>query len=169
MKILYFHGRQSSTKSSKAEYIRQHRPHDVYIPAYPSQNRPVEESFPECYPIAQKALQEYAPDLIIGSSFGGGILLKILTEGLWKGPSLLLAGAGVRYNIAKSLPLDVPALLIHGTQDKIVDVEDSRILAASSPHAQLIEIQDNHSLKTILNGLLLLAVDHLLVHTPSKS
>ena len=29
------------------------------------------------------------PDIVVGSSFGGGILLRLVTEGLWTGPSLI--------------------------------------------------------------------------------
>ena len=161
MKILQFHGRESSPKTRKAQHIRDHTPHEVYVPAYPSQNRPVEESFSESYAIAKQALIDTNPDIVIGSSYGGGILLKLITQGLWEGPSLFLAGAGVHYKIAKTLPKHIPTILIHGTHDSVIDVQDSRLLAASSSNALLVEIADNHGLGTILDGLLILSVRHL--------
>ena len=161
MNILYFHGRLSSPQTSKAEHIRVHTGHDVFVPSYPSQHGLPVDTFPKSYPIATEAVLHYQPDIIVGSSYGGGILLKLITEGLWKGPSLFLAGAGVHYGIATQRPPDLPALLIHGTQDSVISVEDSRLLAHSSEHAHLIEIQDDHSLGTIKNGLLVLCIRHL--------
>ena len=161
MKILYFHGRKSSPKTRKAEHIRKRTTHDVFVPAYPSQEGEPAQTLPHCYEIAKNALLEYQPDIVIGSSYGGGVLLKLVHEGLWTGPSLFLAGAGVRYGITQKIPPQLPVLLIHGTQDKIIPVEDSRILAASSDKALLIEINDDHSLASISNGLLILAVRHL--------
>ena len=161
MKILYFHGRKSTPKTRKAEHIRQNTKHDVFVPFYPSQEGEPAQTLPTCYEIAKKSLQEYRPDVVIGSSYGGGILLKLVHEGVWTGPSLFLAGAGVRYGITQELPPELPALLIHGTQDRVIAVEDSRILAASSDNALLIEINDDHSLVSISNGLLILAVRQL--------
>lgn len=161
MKILYFHGRYSSPKTGKAAHIRAYTEHNVFVPSYPSQEGTPQTSIPKCYPIAKQALLSYKPDIVVGSSYGGGILLKLLHEGLWTGPSLLLAGAGVRYGIADHLPEEVPTLLIHGTQDEKIPVEDSRLLADSSDRAQLVEIQDTHALSTIKQGLLVLGIRYL--------
>jgi hypothetical protein len=59
-----------------------------------------------------------------------------------------LAQAGVKLGRPPNLPADLPAVLIHGTEDETVPIEDSRMLAASSG-ARLIEVNDCHRLSSI--------------------
>ncbi|MDG1479407.1 MAG: hypothetical protein P8R54_07440 [Myxococcota bacterium] len=99
--------------------------------------------------------------LVIGSSFGGAVLLKLLHEGGWSGPSLFLAGAGVKLTPHRTLPADTRALFIHGRHDDVVLPADSRHLAAISG-APLWEVEDNHSLAGILtDGTLAAAIGYL--------
>lgn len=85
--------------------------------------------------------------LVIGSSFGGAVALRLLHEPpRYTGAVLLLAGAGPKLTPYTTLPPDVPALLVHATGDPVVPVEDSRTLAASSAKAELIEVEDDHAL-----------------------
>ena len=162
-KILMFHGKEGSPSGRKATYLKNNPKYQSKVPAYPSNAGQVEEVFPTCLEIAKHNLREFAPDLVIGSSFGGGILLKLITEGLWRGPSLFLAQAGVRYKIANVLPPQVPVVLVHGVDDKTIPLIDSQILADSSANARLIEITDGHSLRTLCNGLFDLCIDYLLL------
>jgi hypothetical protein len=100
--------------------------------------------------------------LVIGSSFGGAVLLKLLHEGGWSGPSLFLAGAGIKLTGHRTLPPGVPALLIHGRHDDVVPLADSRALAASGG-MPLWEVEDEHSLaRTVEEGKLDLAVGWLI-------
>lgn len=85
--------------------------------------------------------------LIVGSSFGGAVLERLLAAGDWRGPSLLLASAGCKLNGPRRLPAGVPVILIHGRQDASVPVEDSRWLAAGAgPDVRLWERDDDHRL-----------------------
>ena len=100
--------------------------------------------------------------LVIGSSFGGAVLLRLIHEGTWQGPSLFLAGAGLKLTAHTTLPADVPAILIHGRHDAVVPVEDSRALAASGK-AALWEVEDGHRLVSVLeDGTLAAAIGVLL-------
>ena len=162
-KILMFHGKEGSPYGRKATHLRNNPNYTAHIPAYPSNKGPVAEVFDECYEIAKEELRKMKPDLVIGSSFGGGILLRLVTEGLWTGPSLFLAQAGVHYNISETLPPNVPCILIHGVKDSIIGVQDSEKLASSSDSAQIVVLpNDGHSLESLLGGLFDLSIEYLL-------
>ncbi len=100
----------------------------------------------------------FRPDVLVGSSFGGALAVALLREGAWKGPTLLLAQAallatrraGVLGPEAQlALPPDVDVLLVHGTQDDVCPIDDSRRLAATSSRARLVEVEDGHRLETL--------------------
>ena len=105
-------------------------------------------------PLARHVLKEHRPTVVVGSSFGGAVLLRLIQEGLWEGPSVSLAQAGAKFGLPVELPTHVPAILIHGTQDDVVDFDESRRLAQSGS-AQLVSVEDDHRLGSILqNGVL---------------
>jgi predicted esterase len=102
-------------------------------------------------PMAQaRAAITTETSLVIGSSFGGAVLLRLIHEGHWDGPSLFLAGAGVKLTEHDSLPADHRALFIHGRRDHVVLLDDSRQLARSCG-APLWEVEDAHRLGSILD------------------
>ena len=96
----------------------------------------------------QRARESLAADtqLVIGSSFGGAVLLRLIHEGSWSGRSLFLAGAGVKLTPHRTLPAGVPCHLVHGRSDAVVPWTDSELLAASSPDATLDLVEDEHRL-----------------------
>ncbi len=90
--------------------------------------------------------------LVIGSSFGGAVLLRLLHEApVWRGPVLLLAGAGPKLTPYRSLPEGVRALVVHGRDDEVVPFDDSVRLAASSSTATLCAVDDAHRLASVVN------------------
>ena len=46
-----------------------------------------------CTALIAKELRRRPPDVVVGSSWGGAVALRCLEDGLWAGPSLLLAPA----------------------------------------------------------------------------
>ena len=111
---------------------------------------------------AREALREDT-ELVIGSSFGGAVLLRLLHETPgWRGPSIFLAGAGVKLTPHRSLPDGIPVELIHGQHDTDVLLADSEFLAATSDSARLTVIDDVHRLKTVVDGVLDAAIERLL-------
>lgn len=93
--------------------------------------------------------------LVIGSSFGGAVLLRLLHEGGWSGPSIFMAGAGLKLTPHRTLPEGVRCLLIHGLYDDVVPLADASELAATSPAAELWEVDDGHRLaSTLTDGTL---------------
>jgi len=93
--------------------------------------------------------------LVIGSSFGGAVLLRLLHEGGWRGPSIFLAGAGLKLTPYRALPVGVRCVLVHGRADDVVPPADAAALAATSPDAELWEVDDGHRLgSTLVDGTL---------------
>jgi hypothetical protein len=101
--------------------------------------------------------------VIVGSSFGGAVLTHLIHEGSWRGPSLFIASAGLKLTGHQALPEGARHLLLHGRDDTVVPLSDSRTIAAQSgDNVVLWEVSDGHRMKTIMpSGLLDLAVDWL--------
>jgi hypothetical protein len=137
---LFFHGREGSNRGNKARWLA--REYGACTPTYDT------ESLDAAMPRARRVLKQHGPSVVVGSSFGGAVLLKLIQEGLWDGPSVFLAQAGVKFGLEATLPTHVPAVVVHGTRDTIVDPQDSRALAESSG-AQLVEVDDDHRLGSI--------------------
>ena len=163
-KILILHGKEGSPNGSKVRYVRGLASYEVHVLDYKPKQEPVYLALPRCVAAAKTWLTDNEPDLIIGSSFGGGVLLQLVTDGVWNKASLFLAQAGVMYGVSTSLPAKLPAVLIHGKQDEVVSFQDSVVLANRSNKAELWLINDNHRLKTILDETHLLqhAIERLL-------
>lgn len=111
-----------------------------------------EEAFATPLARAREAITDETR-LVMGSSFGGAVLLRLLHEApRWTGPSLFLAGAGLKLTPYDHLPAGVPCLLVHGTADQVVPFADSEALAATSPTAMLRAVEDDHRLGSLLGG-----------------
>lgn len=117
--------------------------------------------------LQEDQIREFKPDIVIGSSYGGAIAVTMLQKGTWTGPTLLLAQAFTIIHKSEPdkwwLPENVPIILIHGTQDDIVPIEGSQMLAMTGTKnlVQLIEVDDNHRLEQSL-AMLENAVNKLL-------
>ena len=137
---LFFHGREGSIHGKKARWLASE--YGAITPSYPTQ------TLEHAMPIAREAIAEHEPSAIVGSSFGGAVLLKLVQEGLWTGPSVFLAQAGIKFGLPPELPSGIRAVLIHGSHDDVVELNDSRRLAEAGA-AQLIVVNDDHRLDTI--------------------
>ena len=104
-----------------------------------------------CFQINVTAIDSFKPDIIVGSSFGGAVCQLLLQQGVWVGPTLLLAPAlrrvvdlidmptrqqygdvlqmnNIPKPVASATNLQKPAFkirIIHGSQDKTIPVQDS--------------------------------------------
>jgi alpha/beta superfamily hydrolase len=116
--------------------------------------------FESCVELQGRTLAEFRPDVLVGSSFGGAVAVELLHRGSWRGPTLLLAQAALRLGSRSTLPDGVRVWLVHGTDDDVVDIEDSRLLARTgSPDlVRLIEVVDNHPLDQVVQSGKLLAL-----------
>lgn len=144
LRVQLIHGLEGSPQGAKAQYLRRY--FDVSAPSMDTGD------FPACVAIHRAAVEASPPDVLVGSSFGGGVAVALLASGAWRGPTLLLAPAVGYLGIAPRLPEGVPVIIVHGTRDALVPIEDSRVLAATgTPElVRLIEVDDEHRLTTLL-------------------
>lgn len=121
-------------------------------------------------PLAQAiaAVREARPAVVVGSSFGAAVLLRLLHESGYSGfTAVLLAGAGLKLTGYSTLPSGVRAIVVHGRSDEVIPIEHSRALAASSRNATLVEVHDDHRLAaTTQSGMLAELVRMALRLTP---
>jgi hypothetical protein len=47
----------------------------------------------QCVAVAEEAILSFRPDIVVGYSWGGGIMYYLIERGIWTGPCLLLAPA----------------------------------------------------------------------------
>lgn len=104
--------------------------------------------FQSCVAVQAETLRTFQPDVLIGSSFGAAVVVEMLRRELWRGPTMLLAQAALRRMPDARLPEKVPVWIVHGTEDHLIDAEESRRLARTGTPEQvrLIEVVDDHSL-----------------------
>ena len=112
------------------------------------------KDFEGCVQLQARTLLDFRPHVLVGSSFGGAVVVELLRRELWKGPTLLLAQAALRYDGNARLPPGVPVVLVHGTGDQVVPVEDSRVLARTGTEGlvRLIEVDDAHELRDLVQS-----------------
>ena len=144
MRVLLLHGLEGSPNGAKAQALR--KSFELDAPALPTGD------FEACVALAQGRLKSQTPDVVVGSSFGGAVALSLILGGHWCGPTLLLAPASKFLGRSVDLPVEARVLVVHGVQDEVVPVEESRQLVAGRPSAKLVEIQDEHRLSRLLEG-----------------
>lgn len=167
IKVLFLHGLESKPGGSKHRYLSER--FDAMCPELDTssaqelkpmmigKSTPKREgirdiAFARPMVSARAAIAEHKPDVIVGSSFGGAVLLRLLHEGGWGGPAVFLAGAGVKLTKYKSLPPQTKAVLYHGAADDVVDCRDSLTLQENSEKAVCFLIQDDHRLHSLLEN-----------------
>ncbi len=140
IRLQFIHGLEGSPQGTKAQLFSRH--FDAYTPAMDTSD------FWGCVELHERVLGEFQPQVLVGSSFGGAVAVALLHRGSWKGPTLLLAPAVFHYPVPRHLPPGVPVWIVHGRNDTVVRIEDSRQLAnTGSPElVRLIEVDDDHAL-----------------------
>ncbi|HEX3595000.1 MAG TPA: YqiA/YcfP family alpha/beta fold hydrolase [Polyangiaceae bacterium] len=146
LKVQFIHGLESGPGSSKATYLD--RFFDAETPAMDT--RDFEAS------IAQQArhLTSFAPDVVVGSSFGGAVALALLQRGLHGGPTVLLAPAHAHFGVPARIPELTRVIIAHGLRDEVVSMKDSQGLAQTGTegYVDLVLVDDEHRLATLLEG-----------------
>lgn len=158
---MYLHGLEGSPQGTKGQYMVQS--FGATAPDMPAIGG-VESAFDDSYAVAREAVARENPSVVVGSSFGGAILMRLVLEGHWRGPCVFLASAGYRYGLGDSIPEGIEAIFIHAREDRIIPFEDSeRVVRNSGPRCQLWPTDGDHRLHHIVSdGLLYRAVTALL-------
>lgn len=152
-RVLFVHGQESGPQGTKARLLAQH--FETLTPQMDTGD------FARCVRQIAAAIESFRPDVVVGSSFGGAVAVALLQRGAWRGPTLLLAPAPVQLGVEPRLPADVPVWIVHGTEDDVVPIASSLILARSgSPErVRLHEVHDDHRLTaTVASGRLVALV-----------
>jgi predicted esterase len=170
LSVMYLHGLESGPYAGKAtalrtafEVVAPKLPTEGVIEARGTSEGALEHEMEKALQVAVDAYRACQPNVVVGSSFGGAVLLKLVHHPEWRAESsaLFLAQAGMRLTPLRALPHNVRAVLVHGALDNVIPVEDSRVLAASSPHALFVEVQDDHRLSMTMKRGLLESLVHL--------
>jgi pimeloyl-ACP methyl ester carboxylesterase len=156
-RILFLHGLEGSPQGHKATWLRS-AGFEVTAPALAtgailpllSVGMPPlpEATFAEALATARAALEQARPEVLVGSSFGGGLAVELVHRGVFNGPLVLLAPAATRLFGRTRLPGGHGrALVLHGRADDVVPVGDSVALASRSPgEVHLCLVDDDHRL-----------------------
>jgi len=101
--------------------------------------RALGNSFAACVEIQRAALLQEQPDIVVGSSWGGAVVVELMRRGDWNGPTILLAPAvhrvctktrrGDSRDIARQLR-GKRIVIFHDPTDDVVPFVDSEVLAS---------------------------------------
>lgn len=146
LRVQFVHGLESSPQGVKARYFAQR--FEAVTPAMDTGD------WLGCLALQEAELARFGPDVLVGSSFGGAVVVELMRRGVWRGATLLLAQAARKLAPTAALPPASSALLVHGTRDAVVDPAHSRALAATGDPARvrLIEVDDDHRLSATSAG-----------------
>ena len=180
MKLLFLHGLEGSPRGQKPSWLR-NAGHEVIAPdldtsavrthleGWNAGGRPDVPMPPATWSIplstAQAALSTPGIDVVVGSSFGGGLAMELVRLGRWRGPLLLLAPAGRKLFGISTVEVSRLAIL-HGRHDDVVPLADSIALARDAHADATIRIvNDDHRLTAsvaagLMGELLVLLGDH---------
>jgi pimeloyl-ACP methyl ester carboxylesterase len=144
-RILFLHGLESGPGGTKARWLKAR--YGAVTPALDT------STFPAAVECARVALRAEPPDIVIGSSFGGAVAVRLLATGEWAGPTVLIAPASHKIGSDRSLPPGARVIVLHGDADEVVPVQDSRgLVAGAGPGVQLREIPGgDHRLNQVLD------------------
>lgn len=177
IKLLYLHGLESGPMADKAQALRAAEggaAFDVTAPQLDTSRVVALRAGAEvpgglaaamAVPLAQAraAYLEARPEVVVGSSFGGALLLMLAHEPVWRAETaaVFLAQAGIRLTEHTALPTGLRAVLVHGDGDAVIPVDDSRRLAAGGAGAVYVEVHDDHRLKAVTQSGMLTALVRL--------
>mmetsp|Transcript_21187 Transcript_21187/g.56513 ORF Transcript_21187/g.56513 Transcript_21187/m.56513 type:complete len:225 (-) Transcript_21187:100-774(-) len=177
LRIFYIHGLESNAQGFKATYLKKWFPHvcavemdtssalnlggtverlssersgDGQAHKYETADKFDHDVFEHCIEQQADALRRFAPDVVVGSSFGGAVAVEILLRGLWSGPTVLLAPAHQLLSRDFVIPPSIAVTVIHGLRDSVVPLGSSVRLASCSRDVVLVTPDDTHGLRTML-------------------
>jgi hypothetical protein len=134
MTILFLHGWQSVPGGVKPTFLAQHG-HTVINPKLP------DDDFNEAVKIAQEEFDKHQPQVVVGSSRGGGVAMNIISGSV---KLVLLCPAWKKFGTIKKVKPGT--VILHSRADDVVPFADSEELVRNSG-AALIEVGTDHRLR----------------------
>jgi hypothetical protein len=136
VKILFLHGWHSVPGGVKPSYLAAHG-HEVVNPALP------DDDFAAAVRVAQAAVDEHRPEVVVGSSRGGAVAMNI--DG-GAARLVLLCPAWRRWGAATTVKPGT--VILHCRADDAVPFADSEELVRASglPASALVEVGCDHRL-----------------------
>lgn len=181
--ILFLHGLESGPNGSKTKWLKakfgEHAVHAVDLDTSHAQASVLkakelgtawDHTWPDieadfAVPLAH-ARAAITPEtkLIIGSSFGAAVLTRLIQEGTWKGPSLLIASAGLMLTGKAELPTAAPVALVHGMNDDVIPWTDSGfVLDANGSNVEIWLTDDGHRMENLSSsGMFDFVIDRII-------
>jgi predicted esterase len=140
LRVQFAHGLESSPHGNKARLLA--AAFEARTPAMNTRN------LAACVEVHAATLAAFCPHVLVGSSFGGAVVVELLARGLFGGPVLLLAQAARRYRPDARLPEGVRVRLVHTRADAVVPFADSEALARTGTPGlvELVPVDDDHAL-----------------------
>lgn len=140
LRVQYVHGLESSAKGYKSTHLMKVFGEENVCSVQMDTSNPN-----QCLLLQEKAIRDFSPDVLVGSSFGGGLCFELIRRSIWKGPTLFLAPAVSKTREMLSLcPLsefskksdetdlsstkNSGVLIVHGTLDELIPLEEARLL-----------------------------------------
>ena len=132
--ILYLHGWGARQGGFKPTFLAQ-RGYQVLNPTLP------DDDFEASVAIAQRALVEGAPDVVVGSSRGGAVAMRLP---LGDTPCVLIAPAWRRFGTSAGAARHT--IILHSPADDLVPLADSQTLlqTARLPEDRLVVVGEGH-------------------------
>jgi alpha/beta superfamily hydrolase len=162
-RIVFLHGLESGPQGSKARWLAER--YGAVTPALGCSAPLQPHMVTGALAVAREAVRAQLPDLIVGSSFGGAVAVRLLREGDYRGPVVLIAPAARKITGDEALPDGTRASILHGDADDVVPYADSVALARTGgPGVHLhTVVGGDHRLNVVLeDGMLAATIDALL-------
>lgn len=134
MKILFLHGYGSDPDGIRPMFL-QESGYEVVHPALP------DDDFQASLRIAQQSFDQARPDVVVGSSRGGGIAMNIDTRDV---PLVLIAPAWSKFGTASTI--GPGTVILHSENDDVVPIQGSRELLRRSGLSEdhLVVVGEDH-------------------------
>ena len=161
--VFYIHGYEGSAQGTKGTWLNQN--FSFYGPEMPAARtthplgkaapigevlQGIKDAIAPCATLIESHLQRFAPKVVVASSFGTAVWLKLVQEKGYRIPSVLLAPACILLDIGDQFPHNMKTIIIHGQRDTLIPMNHAELLHRNSGPASLLwPIDDEHSLPTL--------------------
>ena len=181
--VFYIHGFEGRSQGTKGRWLQsKFSCCGVDMPGAKSSHplgmdAPVEEVIAEarkavdaCVAFLRPHIRAHLPRVVVASSFGTAVWLRLVRSEGYRVPSVLLAPACEVLGVGAAFPVEMRTILIHSPQDEVIPFASAQAVhAASGPRSELWTIDDTHKLARLTKDRpeLLRAVQKLLLEQGS--